>query len=169
MARGEQATSETFRFNPAKQEVIFPPKHPYRRVQQIVQENLTEHKELLKKQRKDVLEYAKTNVVGKTARHPAIEEDIHFTTTGIKEALNQPHEYYLQKNEAIRDIKERIEKGDLIQKAKIDKERKLKFYYIKTVINSGNSYINLKKQVDEKGVGTKGSRLTFYTITDSIK
>jgi SPP1 gp7 family putative phage head morphogenesis protein len=42
MQKGEKATTEIFRFNSAKQEVIFPPKHPYRKVQDRIQDILND-------------------------------------------------------------------------------------------------------------------------------
>ncbi len=117
-------------------------------------------KETLKDQRKEIKEWAKQNLVGKTITHPNIDGEIHFTTTGIKEALNQPHKHILEKNEAIKDIVNLIKKSVFIRSDKDSKGRDILYHYFATTINSEISFITIKKEAN---------RNSFYTITDSIK
>jgi SPP1 gp7 family putative phage head morphogenesis protein len=99
--------SAMFRFNPGKDKKIFPNKHPYfakesspedvKRAQKTVEEmKLSNVKELRV--------WAKENLKGETVSHPECNEKIHFTMTGIKEYLNQPHDHYYEKNEMIKEI-----------------------------------------------------------------
>ena len=62
-------------------------------------------KEDIKRQRAEIREWAKENLIGKQMSVPGLDMPISFTSTGIKEALNQPLKYLLEKNEAVLSIK----------------------------------------------------------------
>jgi SPP1 gp7 family putative phage head morphogenesis protein len=167
---GEKATTqldkngknrlEIFRFNPGKQKVIFPPKHPYRKLQGADGVVKTYDKKLLSNQRKEIRLWAKDNLVGQTVKHPKIDKPIQFTTTGIKEALNQPHKNIFDKNEAVRDIKQLIHNSKFVSKG-IDKDGgKKEFYYLKTTIKNEDSFIVIKFE---------SGNTSFYSIVDKIK
>ena len=53
---------------------------------------------------KELRIWAKNNLLDKVAYHPAFKEGIHFTNSGIKEFLNQPHRDFYAKNELLKDI-----------------------------------------------------------------
>lgn len=155
-----------FRFNPGKQGQIFPPKHPYYKmgeenkekvIKAIKDRNISE----LKEQRNEIREWAKENLVGKTVKHKEIEKPIGFTVTGIKEALNQPHEHIRAKNEAVKDIRGLIRKGEYLGSADDEKGKIKQYHYIKTSIAGDASYITVKE--------TTQGECVFYTITDKIK
>lgn len=103
-------------------------------------------KETLKDQRKEIKEWAKQNLVGKTITHPNIDGEIHFTTTGIKEAINQPHKHILEKNEAIKDIVNLIKKSVFIKSDIDNKGRDILYHYFATTINGEISFITIKKR-----------------------
>ena len=75
----------------------------------------TIQKAWLKRNRKQATAAAKAALIGKTAKHPTIKGDVIFTMTGIKEAINQPHKYFIEKNKAVVNVIELIEKGEYIK------------------------------------------------------
>ena len=114
----------------------------------------------LKRNRINCTQEAKSALIGKTARHPAIDGDIIFTTKGIKEAINQPHKYFIEKNKAAVNIIELIGKGEYI-KCVLDTKHAMDIcHYIKIVINGEPAYIVIKQH---------GKKYSFYTIVDKLK
>ncbi len=73
----------------------------------------------LKEQRKVLKEWAKTNIVGKIIEVPSICRHVTITVSGIKEALNQPHKHYFEKNEAIRDIANQLSSSTFVETKRI--------------------------------------------------
>lgn len=71
--------------------------------------------------------------------------------------INQPHKYIKEKNEAIKSIRERIQRGEYIGSKADDKGRKIVFHYITTTIAGEQSLIVLKENEE---------RLLFYSITE---
>jgi hypothetical protein len=53
---------------------------------------------------KELKSWAKEHLSGKVVYCKELGKDIHFTNTGIKEYLNQPHKHYYEKNELIKNI-----------------------------------------------------------------
>lgn len=154
-----------FRFNPGKQGQIFPPKHPYYKVAEEDKEKIIKainDRDIydLKEQRHEVKEWAKENLVGKTIRNKDIEKPIGFTVTGIKEALNQPHKYVKAKNEAIKDIRGMIRKGEYLGYAPDAKGNDLNYHYIKTDVAGSESYVVIKE--------SNNGSMNFYSIVDRI-
>ena len=102
---------------------------------------------------------AKQTLLGTTAHHPKIG-NVYFSATGIKEAINQPHEFLYEKNRAILEVKERIARGRYLGSVPDTKGRNQTYHYIETRIAKRPSYIVLKE--------TNG-KTVFYTITDNKK
>lgn len=107
--------------------------------------------------RKELLQWAKETLSGKEISREEVPLPIRFTTKGIKEALNQPHKHYIEKNEALKDIIERIQQGKYIGEKKDDKGRNIIFHYIETQIAGEASTIVIK--VEE-------NMASFYGITE---
>jgi SPP1 gp7 family putative phage head morphogenesis protein len=175
--KGEAATTqlgkdgknrlEIFRFNPGAQKVVFPPAHPYTKVAGakaakpiILTVFNSQQLEKLKTQRTEVKKWAKESLIGKTVSHPNIKKEIIFTSTGIKEALNQPHKFIVEKNEAIRTIKKRIKEAEFVKTSKSIKGKDTEYHYLKTTIADEDSYIVIK---------TEENRSSFYSIVDKLK
>ena len=74
----------------------------------------------LKEQRKVLKEWAKANIVGKTIEVPSICKHITITVSGIKEALNQPHKHYFEKNEAIKEIENQLATSTFVKERRND-------------------------------------------------
>lgn len=119
-----------------------------------------EIKEERKKQRKRVLHFAKEKLIGTNVTHQNIEQPIRFTSTGIKEAINQPHKHLAEKNEVIMRIRELIPQSKYIGSAKDTKGGKCVYHYLETEIAGETSFIVIKA---EEG------RISFYSIVDKIR
>lgn len=117
----------------------------------------------LKEQRKRIREWAKVNLVGKLVNLPALNCDVTFTSGGIKEAINQPHNKIYYKNEAIKDIITLLMTSTHVNTIPhADGDTNLVYHYFETVIGGEKSYIVLKETKHNKVVA-------FYTIVDKIK
>lgn len=116
----------------------------------------------LKIQRKSVLTYAKENIVGTTVKHNKFEKPIQFTVKGIKEAINQPHEYIREKNIVILQADEYIKEAKFIKSAISTKNDREKMHYLEIEIKKKPSYIVIKENLNTK-------EISFYSIVDKLK
>lgn len=145
-----------FRVNLAKQGAVFPEGHPYN---EGLPENIERH--TIRLQAEGVRKWAKENLLDLTADHVRLE-GISFTSSGIKEALNQPHKFQFEKNQAIYRIRELIAESKYVKQVPDGKGRPLSWHYLETTIGNEKSWLVVRE--DEK-MRTK----TFYTIVDHIK
>lgn len=163
--------------NPAKDARLFSDSHPYIKngyegAREAVERLITEQtifgngyvfKEDIKRQRAEIREWAKENLIGKQMSVPGLDMPISFTSTGIKEALNQPHKYLLEKNEAVRYIKSLLEKGNYVRFDPDVKDNQMVkgYHYYKIEINNEPSYVVIRE--------LKTRELMFYSIVEKIK
>ena len=163
--------------NPAKDARLFSDSHPYIKngyegAREAVERLITEQtifgngyvfKEDIKRQRAEIREWAKENLIGKQMSVPGLDMPISFTSTGIKEALNQPHKYLLEKNEAVRYIKSLLEKGNYVRFDPDVKDNQMVkgYHYYKIEINNEPSYVVIRE--------LKTGELMFYSIVEKIK
>lgn len=156
--------------NPAFTGSLFTPTHPYITeaypgAREAV-ENFMEgeaFRKRIKEQRAEIRSWAKDNLLGRTAAVPGMEGSIAFTSTGIKEALNQPHKALWAKNEAVRDIVELLRKGTYIKYAPDEKENAMVkgYHYIEIQIEGEPSYAIIRE--------LRNGDLVFYSIVEKIK
>lgn len=117
----------------------------------------------LKEQRIEVKKWAKENLVGQQINVPGIERPVKLTMNGIKEAINQPHKFIEEKNNAIRNIIELLKKAKFIKPmAHVLGDTNFLYYYLQIELNGEISYIVLRETLKE-------GQITFYTIIDKIK
>ena len=116
-----------------------------------------------KLERKKIIEWAKLNLVnnGTTVSRAELTGPISFSNSGIKEAINQPHKHYHEKNEAIKDIVQLLGSSIYSGNAEDVKGRCLRYHYFRVTINDDDSFIVVKEHYD--------NTLRFYTIVDRIK
>lgn len=114
-------------------------------------------------ERKEIIAWAKINLVNKhiTVFRAELNGYIGFSNSGIKEAINQPHKHYDEKNKAIRNIVELLKNAQYVKYAEDVKARCFGFYYFKTTINDFDSFIVVKKNYD--------NTLRFYSIVDNLR
>jgi len=164
-----------FRFNPGKEQVIFPKHHPYfpkacatcSRYSRLAmrdaddfckfcQKAIVKTPEDPKEERKELREWAAKNIVGSEVEKEGLT--IKFTGGGIKEYLNQPHKYYYEKNELIKDIHNAllnsIYRGVSRHKGRIS-------HIFEIEIQGEKSWLIAN---EHKGMG-----VCFYSVSDSDK
>jgi len=142
-----------FRFNPGKQQVIFPPNHPYYKVKENIgkiisglQQNQPSE---IKSKRRELVHWGKENLIDKTVHHnfEDIKSPITFSVTGIKEYLNQPHKHYIAKNHTIKRIPELIKNSKYV-KSKMDSSGKqFRYHYLESAISGEKSYIVIREDL----------------------
>ncbi|GHT25566.1 hypothetical protein AGMMS4957_20590 [Bacteroidia bacterium] len=112
---------------------------------------------------KDLRNWAKENLIATTIYHKGLGQEIHFTVSGIKEYLNQPHKHYYEKNRLIKNIVRIIEEALYYGEAP-DKHGNTNtyFYYLKTQIENEDSYIVIKH--------TKhNNQYALYSVVDGLR
>ena len=123
---------------------------------------------ILKRKIKEVERWVRDDLprqAGKTAvdhfRENFVREG--FMDVGVKEALNQPHEFIQEKNEAIRNIKQIIHEAHRVLYRPDDKDNQMVagYHYLEFELAGEKSYIVIRE--------TKDGRLMFYSVVDKIK
>lgn len=178
-----------FRFNPGKQGKSVPDYNPYtirrcrdcdiakgnlKLAKTFIPDNelceackllreLAKAKESLKLQRKEIREWAKENLAGKTVLIQGISNPVEFTMTGIKETLNQPHKYVRAKNEALKDIVSLLKEGNHVLEKVDDKGNPMvcKYHYIRIIVVGKPSFAVIRELTD--------GRCQFYSIVEKLK
>jgi hypothetical protein len=165
-----------FQNNVGKTGIIFPEKHPYYKVSKeektaimaFVEENMpkieatkTKKEDVDKELRKKVLESLKADLVNKGVQveRKEIKNPIRFTSTGLKEALNQPHPAYNEKNLALLNIVKYINEAKYLGEVEDKKGNQMikAYHYLEILIKNIESVIVIR----EKSNG----ETTFYTIS----
>lgn len=150
----DEGVPKMFRVNLAKQQLAFPPDHPY-------YNGLPKQfdKEALKLQRVDVRNYAKQHFAGKTFESPI--GDVKIGMSGIKEMLDQPHDHYYEKNNAVKYIDELLKKS-MYDSSSDDAKRTFKqFHYLETRIAENRSWLVIRE--------TNNGELHLHSIVDKMR
>lgn len=188
---GSQATAgkhqEMFKFNPGKQMTTFPAYNAYtiRKCKECKLNNqiklaanipdnelcaackvvraMVEANEELKIQRLKLREWANKNLIGKTVLVHKIDKPIEFSMKGIKETLNQPHQYIREKNKALLDIVNLLKESEYISSKLDDKNNPMvhKYHYLKITVAGKPSYAVIREMKDGKCM--------FYSIVEKLK
>lgn len=119
-------------------------------------------KEELDESRTATIEYGRESLIGKTMKMEGIDKPVTFTTKGIKEAANQPHKHFLEKNAAIRNILDIAPKAKFVLERPDDKGRNFFYRYYATQIGGETSYIVIREDTNTKA-------RVFFTIVDALK
>jgi SPP1 gp7 family putative phage head morphogenesis protein len=161
---GQEATegkSNIFRFNPGKQQVIYPKNHPYFKGLTPTQESELKkavEAKYSEKTAKVLRNWAKDNLQGTSFVPNNFENTIEFTTKGIKEFLNQPHKFYFEKNELIKDIRNVINNSEYKGVTSDLKNRISHIFEIE--IKGEKSWVIVRED---------SNRFTLYSISDNKK
>jgi hypothetical protein len=115
-------------------------------------------KTVSKERIKELRSWAKNNIAGKEVFHKELKNNINFTVTGIKEYLNQPHEFYYEKNEMIKDVQGIVKDSKYMGYVNF-KNRISHIFEIE--IKRKNSWLIANEH--------QGRGITFYSISDSQK
>ncbi len=157
----DKTVPKLFRTNLAKSGLAFPNDHAY-------YNGKPDNKSaVMQIQRTIMTEWGKEFLKGSTV-HNSTLGDVEFTNTGIKEAINQPHKHYVEKNFALFHVQAAIinaKEGDIIsmsdQKGKDTGSASRTYYYIPIEIAGETSYINIHKLPE--------GPIRFYSITENIR
>ncbi|MDR2627124.1 MAG: hypothetical protein LBC40_03715 [Dysgonamonadaceae bacterium] len=112
---------------------------------------------------KELRGWAKEHLQQKSLLHEGFGREIHFTGAGIKEYLNQPHKFFSQKNELIKEmdsvLKDSIYKGQTSYRKGNANIVASHIFEIK--INDEKSWIIVRESAN--------GDTNFYSISDSSK
>lgn len=162
--------------NPGKDAQLFSDTNPYvvhgypgvkRAVRQFIGQQTVSgsdlvFKEEVKQQRTEIREWAKEKLIGKQMPVPGLGAPISFTSTGIKEALNQPHKHLLAKNEAVRNIRKLMETAKYVRTDPDVKGRNFKYHYFEIEIMGEPSFVVIRENTDNR-------LIDFYSIVEKLK
>lgn len=165
---------QIFRFNPGAQEKIFPPKHPYYKAPETVQqvlEKITEKTAAAierEKYLKEMEVLLDKNVVKKVK---GSEINIGFTRKGNKHLYSDTlmRATDMDKNDLAK-LDNLLEQSNYIRTAKINKQRKddiKRFYYFKDKDNE--LYYNVAEARTKLPDGRETIHIFLYSITERIK
>lgn len=114
--------------------------------------------ETQKQHRKGLQNFAIEKYSGKIVNN---EIDVKITTKGIKEFLNQPHKYYFEKNELIKNLDRVIKQSKYLGKSPYHKENsEITYTHIfETKIKKEKSWLLARE--------TKDGQVNFYSISDN--
>ena len=107
---------------------------------------------------KELRDWAKKNLAQKSVYHDDFGKDILFTVTGIKEYLNQPHRYYFEKNQMIKDIQNILKNSDY---KGITRYMGRTSHIFEIEIKGDKNWCIANERADGK--------VTFYSISDNDK
>lgn len=158
--------AKMFRTNLAKDGLVFPKDHPY---------FIDAPDEIIKisekLQSKKTLSWAKINLTAKntTVKRDDIEalkdKEISFTNKGLKEVINQPHKHKFEKNMALYNAVDLIQKAEYVRadpNIKLnEKPQILLYHYLKIMIKKEYSWIVLEEK--------KNGEVVLFSIVDRIK
>lgn len=187
--KGEQATTaidkngknklEMFRFNPGKQQKLFPPKNSYMPkgcgsnlsisdpVFLTLDDEACRAKKIIEQleirtQRVELRKYAKKNLKGKTFQ--IASDKAILNARGIKEIINQPHKFEADKNMLLLDFenvcKSATKKIEPIRNTKAGEIVKY-FHYYEIELKGQPSWIVVREM--------DNGEMNIYSIVDSLK
>ena len=112
--------------------------------------------------RKKTIEYGRKYLIGRTLSLPGFNRAVTFTMRGIKEAANQPHRHFLEKNEAVRNILNVAAESLYIGWRHDDTKRNYIYRYFQITLAGDDSFIVIRENTDTK-------LIDFYSIVDAMK
>ncbi len=85
-----------------------------------------------------------------------------ITMRGIKEIINQPHQFHREKLMALYDIEQLLAIAEFVKTMPDSKDRPFVWYYLKIIIAENDSYLVVREDIQS---GIK----ILYSIVDNIK
>lgn len=182
--------SEIFRFNPGKQGVIFPRKHPYYaqhckgeklsvtgligstrivlsnelnkcKWQKEIEKTATERREIAK-ERQELRKWAKNNLIKETFSNEKLHTEIKLNITGIKEFTNQPYEFEKDKTYILKNLKKIIKEAEYKGWRKNEENPMIaRSHILEITVNKNKSWLVLREN--------KFGEIFLYSISDGEK
>lgn len=150
--------------NPGKDAKLFSDKHPYMSeaypgAQEAVDRLMKQVDwETIKVRRKEIQREA-AFLKEETFRNSHLNYEIHITGRGIKEWLNQPHEFYAAKNEMLLSIKDVLKNARYLGYGTDKHDATIKAHLFETQINRKKSWIVVREFSPD--------RVEVHSISDS--
>lgn len=112
--------------------------------------------------RKEIRELAKSLLIGRVLSHPYFPHDIYINVSGIKEWLNQPHKFYVEKNEALLSLPELLNESEYLDSVSDPKGRDyiMASHLFKTKIGGSDSWIVVNETI--------WNEFLIHSISDNI-
>jgi hypothetical protein len=104
--------------------------------------------------------WAKENLVGKYISSEI--GNISITWAGLKETINQPHQFPIEKLRAIYLLQEIIPMAEFVKMSEDKKTRPFRWHYLKIDIENKDSFLVIRENVFS-------SEKILYSIVDNIK
>lgn len=176
ITKGEKATTqigkdgknrlEIFRFNPGADKKVFPPLHPNNKIAGAkaatpIVLNMFSDKPDFKNTKKELItRLVKGNVEVKRKELP---KPISFTTNGIKEAINHPHEFISDKNKMLLNIDKVLKKATYLGSEDDFKQNPMvaKIHVFETDVKGVKTYLINRELIT--------GEIHFYSISDGEK
>lgn len=172
--------------NPAMDSKLFSESHPFisgageevhKVVAKFMRENVSRKGEIIikvrfnpepevvdKERRKEIVKWAKENLLGKEIKVKAFDRPVIINSSGIKEFINQPHKFYNEKNELYTKIASVIKKAKYLGYTDYHKPGNamiVKSHIFETKIMGETSYMIVRENI----LG----ELHLYSISDNEK
>ena len=145
--------------NPAQDGKLFSDSHPYYTNAYPGAKEAAE-KVIMKVRRKQIQKEA--DLLRKQSfRNKSLDRDIHITGRGIKEWLNQPHEFYSAKNELLLSMDKLLKKAKYLGYGPDRHDASIKAHLFETTIKGKKSWIIVREFSPD--------RLEVHSISDSEK
>lgn len=141
--------------NPGTDAKLFSGSHPYYKKAYPGAE-----KAVMKLRRKEVQQEASI-LKEQTFRNEGLDRDIHITGRGIKEWLNQPHEFYSAKNELLLSMDKLIRTAEYLGYGQDKHDASIKAHLLEITIEGKKSWIIVREFSPE--------RVEVHSISDSEK
>lgn len=144
--------------NPGKDGKLFSDKHPYiahaypgaEEAVSVVMEridNMPETLAALKKQRSEIKKKAKS-IAGQVLSHRNFPKAINVSMASVKEWVNQPHKWILEKNELILNIKEVIASAKYLGYGPDEHDPDIVMHLFEIVIHGEKSWVVVREMID---------------------
>lgn len=144
-----------FLTNMAKEGLIFPKNSPYYIG---LPDAIRKQAERLLSKR--ILNWGREYLSGEKVKASQIGE-VTFTNKSLKEILNQPHDFYIEKNQAVYALKNIMANAKFLKSAPDLSGKNKQFHYFKIVVKGKPSYVVVKE--------TFSGEKIVYSIVDKIK
>ena len=150
--------------NAGKEKAIFTEQHPF--FKNVKNKNALQ-KAWMKLERKTIRKWTQANIEGKAFN--SSQGNILVNGTGVKKIIRQEHEFEWEKNMLLYEIETVIKQAEFIKQTPFIKSKKGEasfesVLYFKILLQEKDSYLVLRKQIDELG-----GNLVLYDIKDKIK
>jgi len=117
----------------------------------------------LKQLRKEIKQWADINLLGKVVRIHGFDRQIEFTQKGIKDSINSPHDFYIEKLNLFYQIEDLIVDAKFICDNRDIKNNQMvkRYYYFLIRYWDIDFFVVIRELINGK--------CYFYSITDKIK